>query len=63
MPELLSAAGDLPLPVFGEPDYPEDIRLRYRFLDLRRETIHKKYRSSLADHLLAQTAHDRARFH
>ena len=39
--ELLSAAGDLPLPVFGEPDYPEDIRLRYRFLDLRRETIHK----------------------
>lgn len=39
--DLLSAAGDLPLPVFGEPDYPEDIRLRYRFLDLRRETIHK----------------------
>ncbi len=29
--EVLSAAGDLPLPVFGEPDYPEDIRLRYRF--------------------------------
>ena len=39
--EVLSAAGDLPLPVFGEPDYPEDIRLRYRFLDLRRETLHK----------------------
>ena len=38
--EILSEAGDLPLPVFGEPDYPEDIRLRYRFLDLRRDTLH-----------------------
>ncbi len=38
--EILSEAGDLPLPVFGEPDYPEDVRLRYRFLDLRRETLH-----------------------
>ncbi|MGC6471331.1 MAG: aspartate--tRNA ligase [Parvibaculales bacterium] len=38
--EVLSPAGDLPLPIFGEPDYPEDIRLRYRFLDLRRETLH-----------------------
>jgi aspartyl-tRNA synthetase len=37
---LQSAAGDLPLPVFGEDDYPEDIRLRYRFLDLRRERLH-----------------------
>nr|WP_316653496.1 aspartate--tRNA ligase [uncultured Gellertiella sp.] len=39
--EVLSAAKELPLPVFGEPDYPEDIRLKYRFLDLRRETLHK----------------------
>lgn len=39
--EVLAAAKELPLPVFGEPDYPEDIRLKYRFLDLRRETIHK----------------------
>jgi aspartyl-tRNA synthetase len=38
---LQSAAGDLPLPVFGETDYPEDIRLRYRFLDLRRERLHR----------------------
>ena len=38
--EILSQAGELPLPVFGEPDYPEDIRLKYRFLDLRRETLH-----------------------
>jgi aspartyl-tRNA synthetase len=39
--EILSEASELPLPVFGEPDYPEDIRLKYRFLDLRRETLHK----------------------
>jgi len=38
--EVLSAARELPLPVFGEPDYPEDTRLKYRFLDLRRETLH-----------------------
>jgi len=38
--EILSEAEELPLPVFGEPDYPEDIRLKYRFLDLRRETLH-----------------------
>ena len=39
--KVLSAAGDLPLPVFQEPDYPEDIRMRHRYLDLRRETMHK----------------------
>ena len=38
--EVLSAANELPLPVFGEAEYPEDIRLRYRFLDLRREKLH-----------------------
>ncbi|HEY0413649.1 MAG TPA: aspartate--tRNA ligase [Allosphingosinicella sp.] len=35
-----SAAEELPLPVAGEADYPEDIRLRYRFLDLRRDRLH-----------------------
>ncbi|MGB2388599.1 MAG: amino acid--tRNA ligase-related protein, partial [Henriciella sp.] len=35
-----SEAAELPLPVFGEPDYPEDIRLKHRYLDLRRETLH-----------------------
>jgi len=35
-----SAAEELPLPVAGEADYPEDIRLRYRYLDLRRERLH-----------------------
>jgi aspartyl-tRNA synthetase len=39
--EVLGPSAELPLPVFGEPDYPEDIRLRYRFIDLRRETLHK----------------------
>jgi aspartyl-tRNA synthetase len=39
--EVLGPAGDLPLPVFGEQEYPEDIRLKYRFLDLRREKLHQ----------------------
>ena len=38
--EVLSDSAELPLPVFGEPDYPEETRLKYRFLDLRRETLH-----------------------
>jgi aspartyl-tRNA synthetase len=37
---ILSAAAELPMPVAGEQEYPEEIRLRYRFLDLRRETLH-----------------------
>ena len=39
--KILSEARELPMPVFGEQDYPEDIRLKYRFLDLRREEMHK----------------------
>ena len=38
--ELLGPAAELPMPVFGEQDYPEEIRLKYRFLDLRREHLH-----------------------
>jgi aspartyl-tRNA synthetase len=38
--EVLGPAAELPLPVFGDQDYPEDIRLKYRFLDLRREKLH-----------------------
>ena len=39
--EVLSNAKELPMPVFGEQDYPEDIRLKYRFLDLRRDEMHR----------------------
>ena len=39
--EVLSDARELPMPVFGEQEYPEEIRLKYRFLDLRREEMHK----------------------
>jgi aspartyl-tRNA synthetase len=39
--EVLGQSAELPLPVFGDQEYPEDIRLRYRFLDLRRERLHR----------------------
>ena len=39
--KILSEAKELPMPVFGEQDYPEDIRLKYRFLDLRRKEMHE----------------------
>jgi aspartyl-tRNA synthetase len=38
--EVQSAAAELPMPVAGEQEYPEDIRLKYRYLDLRRERLH-----------------------
>jgi aspartyl-tRNA synthetase len=38
--EVLGPAGELPMPVFGDQEYPEEIRLKYRFLDLRREKLH-----------------------
>ena len=39
--EILSEAKELPIPVFGEQDYSEELRLKYRFLDLRRDEMHK----------------------
>ena len=38
--EVQSSAAELPMPVAGEAEYPEDIRLKYRYLDLRRERLH-----------------------
>ncbi len=38
---VLGPAAELPMPVFGDQEYPEDIRLKYRFLDLRRERLHR----------------------
>jgi len=58
--EVLGEAQELPLPVFGEPDYPEELRLKYRFLDLRREKLHKsitlrsKVIASLRRRMIAQ---------
>jgi aspartyl-tRNA synthetase len=58
--EVQSTAAELPLPVFGDLDYPEDIRLKYRFLDLRRERLHKnvalrsKVISSIRRRMIAQ---------
>ena len=46
--EVLGAAEELPLPVFGEADYPEETRLKYRFLDLRRERLHDNDHAALA---------------
>src|ERR671936_866434 len=39
--EVLGPAGELPMPVFGDQEYPEETRLKYRFLDLRREKLHQ----------------------
>ncbi len=51
--EVLGPAEELPLPVFGDADYPEETRLRYRFLDLRREGLHETImlRSKVIRHL------------
>jgi aspartyl-tRNA synthetase len=42
--EVLGQSAELPMPVFGEQEYPEEVRLKYRFLDLRRERLHQNIR-------------------
>jgi aspartyl-tRNA synthetase len=51
--EVQSAAEELPLPVFGEPDWSEEVRLKHRYLDLRRDSLHKRIvlRSQIIDSL------------
>ncbi len=51
--EVLGPAADLPMPVAGDQDYPEETRLKYRFLDLRRERLHSNIvmRSRVIDSL------------
>ena len=53
---MLSEALELPMPVFGEHDYPEDIRLKYRFLDLRRKEMHENIilRSQVISHIRSE---------
>jgi aspartyl-tRNA synthetase len=57
---IQSTAPELPLPVFGDLDYPEETRLKYRFLDLRRERLHRnivlrsKIIQSLRNRMVAQ---------
>ena len=58
--EVLGAAAELPMPVFGDQEYPEEIRLKYRFLDLRRERLHKNIMRRGAVIELAAAAHEGA---
>ena len=53
--EVLGPAAELPLPVFGEQEYPEETRLTYRFLDLRRDKLHRNImkRSAVIDSIRA----------
>lgn len=51
--EVQSKAEELPLPVFGEPDWSEEVRLKHRYIDLRRESLHQRIvmRSQIIDSL------------
>ena len=59
--EVLSAAAELPLPVFGDQEYPEETRLKYRFLDLRRDKLHRNIMKRSAIIAVAPPADDRGR--
>ncbi|WP_332692305.1 aspartate--tRNA ligase [Bosea sp. (in: a-proteobacteria)] len=57
--EVLGPSAELPLPVFGDLEYPEDTRLKYRFLDLRREKLHNNIvlRGKVIDYLRTRMKH------
>ena len=56
--EVLGPAAELPMPVFGEQEYPEETRLKYRFLDLRREKLHRNIMLRGAIIASIRAAHD-----
>ena len=58
--EVLGPAGELPLPVFGDQEYPEETRLKYRFLDLRRDKLHQNIMTRGAVIELDPPAHEGA---
>jgi aspartyl-tRNA synthetase len=60
--EVLAESKELPVPVLGEPEYPEDLRLQYRFLDLRRESLHANIMTRLAVIKFLRTRMDDAGF-
>ena len=58
--EVLGPAGELPMPVFGDQEYPEETRLKYRFLDLRRDKLHHNIMKRGAGHRLDPPPHEGA---
>ncbi len=58
--EVLGPAGELPMPVFGDQEYPEEIRLKYRFLDLRREQAAPQHHEARRDHRFDPPPHEGA---
>ena len=61
--DVLSDAEPLPFPVDTDADYPEEMRLRYRFLDLRREQMHRQHQLAREGDRLDPPPHDRAGLH
>ena len=55
----MGASAELPLPVFGDQNYPEETRLKYRFLDLRREKLHRNIMLRGPSDRLGARAHEK----